>query len=165
MDEPTKSLYPGFIPPEEGHPTSAQFEVVGALDEKGRFMRSKAWFRKGENVARLSGILTRQTTLDTIQISDTLHFHDPWFCRFLLHSCDPNIAIDTEFWEARAAREIHPGDSLAYDYATTEDMLSGQFACCCGSRDCRGWIMGRREKPNVEGCAFLAQREIDKEKE
>ncbi len=157
MDEQTDSFYPGFILAEEGHPTSGQFEVASATDEKGRGMRSKVWFRKGELVARLSGILTRQTTIDTIQISRTLHFHDRWFCRFLLHSCDPNIAIETDVLEARAAREIHPGDYLAYDYATTEDMLSGQFACRCGSPNCRGWIMGRREKPNVEGCAFLAQ--------
>ena len=82
---------------------------------------------------------------------------DPWFCRFLLHSCDPNITIDIDSLEARAARDIHPGDYLAYDYATTEDFIARQFVCHCGAPHCRGWITGRREIPNEEGRAFLAQ--------
>ncbi len=90
-DEEIISLYPGFIPVEEGHPTSAKFIVVETGDERGRGLKGKVAFKRDECVAKLSGILVTHTTLDTIQITPTLYFSDPWFCRFLLHSCDPNL--------------------------------------------------------------------------
>jgi hypothetical protein len=154
--EQSTSIYPGIVPPEEGHPTAAKFEIVSTGDERGRGLRARTAFRRGERVARLSGILVNHPTLETIQISPTLHMHDRWFCRFLLHSCDPNLAIDTATMEARAARDIEPGNYLSIDYAATEDVLGRQFACHCGSPRCRGWMTGRREKPNEEGRAFLA---------
>src|SRR2546428_4628041 len=77
-------IYPGIVPPEEGHPTSANFEIVSTGDERGRGLRARTPFRRGERVARLSGVLVHHPTLDTIQISPTLHTHDRWFCRFLL---------------------------------------------------------------------------------
>ncbi len=150
-------FYPSIIPPEEGHPTSDQFEVVDTGDERGQGLRAKVAFQRGERVARLSGVLVNHTMLETIQISPTLHLHDPWFCRFLLHSCDPNLTIDTTAMEARAAKDIKPGDYLSIDYAATEDFLSSQFACHCGAANCRGWMTGRREEPNEDGRCFLAQ--------
>jgi uncharacterized protein len=152
----TTLVYPGIVPPEEGHPTSANFEIVNTGDERGRGLRARKPFRPRDRVARLSGILINHATLDTIQITPTLHMHDRWFCRFLLHSCDPNLAIDTGRMEARATREIEPGNYLSIDYAATEDVLGRQFACHCRSPRCRGWMTGRREQPNEEGRAWLA---------
>lgn len=160
-DRPTKedsdSIYPDLIPWEKDHPTFSHFEVVGTEDPRGRGLRARVIFQPGQLVARISGIITNRTTLDTMQVSPPLHFMDPWFCRFLLHSCNPNIAIDIDLLEARATRVIHPGDYLAFDYATTEDFIARQFACHCGAPQCRGWITGRREKPNEEGLAILSQ--------
>ncbi len=90
-DEESIPLYPSVIPAEEGHPTSAQFIVVETGDERGKGLKAKVAFKKDAFVAKLSGILVKNTTLDTIQITPTLYFSDPWFCRFLLHSCDPNL--------------------------------------------------------------------------
>jgi hypothetical protein len=156
-EHPTRGIYPTIVPPEEGHPTSENFEIVSTGDERGRGLRARTRFRGGERVAQLSGVIVRHSTLDTIQISPTLHMHDCWFCRFLLHSCDPNLAIDTGTMEARAVRGIEFGDLLSIDYAATEDVLWRQFACHCGSPRCRGWMTGRREQPNDEGRAWLAQ--------
>jgi hypothetical protein len=156
---PITALYPDIIPAEEGHPTSAQFEVVNTGDEQGRGMRSRVFFRKGERVAKLSGILVSHTTLDTIQLSGQLHFSDPWFCRFLLHSCDPNTVIDTASLAARAARDIEPGEYVTIDYSATEDRIARQFPCQCGSRNCRRWMAGRLEAPNEEGRTFLARQQ------
>ena len=152
------SLYPGFIPPEEGHPTSAKFIVVETGDERGRALKGKVVFKKDECVAKLSGILVKHTTLDTIQITPTLYFSDPWFCRFLLHSCDPNLEIDVANLEVRALRNISPGDYLTIDYTTTDDTITFQFACNCGAPNCRGWVMGRAEEINEEGRSFLNLR-------
>ncbi len=54
---PSTFIYPGIVPPEEGHPTFANFEIVSTGDERGRALRAKTPFRPGERVARLSGVL------------------------------------------------------------------------------------------------------------
>jgi hypothetical protein len=157
--EPEKrdgGLYPDFIPHEPGHPTTARVEVVCIDETQGRGLRALVNIRAGGRVATLSGILVNHTTLDTIQLSSNWHFADPWFCRFLLHCCDPNTRLDIDLLEARAIRDIWPGDCVTIDYSATEDTVARQFPCHCGSRNCRLWITGRKEKPNREGRAFLA---------
>ncbi|NOY75557.1 MAG: SET domain-containing protein [Kiritimatiellaeota bacterium] len=151
----TTSLYPDFIPSEEGHPATVDFEIVNTGDDRGRGLKSRATFKRGERVAKLSGIVVDHTTLDTIQISPTLFFSDPWFCRFLLHSCDPNLAIDVPTLEARALRDIQPGEYMTIDYAATDDKVTSQFACDCGSPNCRAWVTGRSERINEEGRVYL----------
>ena len=153
-------LYPSFIPSEEGHPSSAQFVIVNTGDERGRGLKGKVAFQKDEHVAKLSGILVDHATLDTIRITPALYFSDPWFCRFLLHSCDPNLGIDITNLEVRALKDISPGEYLTIDYTATEDKIAFQFACNCGASHCRGWIMGSTEEINEEGCAFLAQQNM-----
>ena len=152
-------IYPGLIPALAGHPTTGRFEIVDSNDARGRGLRAKASFGQGAAVARLSGVLVPQSSLDTIQISPFLHLHDAWFARFLLHSCEPNLRIDLATIEAIAVRDIAAGDYLTLDYAATEDRLARQFACECGAAACRGWMLGRKEEPNAEGRAFLAKRD------
>ena len=47
------------------------------------------------------------------------------------------------------------------DYAHTEDRLVKQFACMCGSPNCRRWIRGRREEITQEGRDYLARSQAD----
>ena len=103
-------------------------------------------------------MLVSASGLDTIQISPTLHLHDRWFCRYLLHGCEPNLLLDLATLDALARCDIAPGDYLGIDYAATEDRLAHQFACACGAGTCLGWIHGRKETPNAEGRAYLARR-------
>ena len=153
--EQAAPLYDSLIPREDGHPMSDQFEIVNTGDGRGRGLQSKVAFHKGERVARLSGVLTNHTTINTIQITPTLHLHDPWFCRFLLHSCDPNLAIDLATLETHATRDIRPGDYVTIDYRATEDAVAFQFPCNCGAENCCGWMRGRNEEPNEDGRLFL----------
>lgn len=152
------SFYPGIIPAEVGHPTSAKFLVVETGDARGRGLVGKEAFRKHEYVAKLSGVIVNHTTLDTIQITPTLYFSDPWFCRFLLHSCDPNLVINLEHLDVRALKDISSGEYLTIDYTTTEDTVTFQFACNCGASNCRGWVMGSAEEINEEGRSHLAKQ-------
>lgn len=156
-NEKATPLYDRLIPWEEGHPMSDQFEVVDTGDERGRGLKSTVPFQKGDRVARLSGVITSRVTINTIQITPTLHFHDQWFCRFLLHSCDPNLAIDVTVLEARATRDIQPGEYVTIDYRATEDEIAYQFPCNCGAENCCGWMRGRTEEPNEEGRRFLTR--------
>ena len=158
MEEDIISFYPDIIPAVEGHPTSAKFIVVETGDDRGRGLKSKEAFQKDEHVAKLSGVIVNHTTLDTIQITPTLYFSDQWFCRFLLHSCDPNLEINLEYLDVRALRDISPDEYLTIDYATTEDTVTFQFACNCGAPNCRGWIRGRAEEIKNEGRSYIAKQ-------
>ena len=72
--------------------------------------------------------------------------------RWINHSCAPNCEIEEEgvriFIDAR--REIRPGDELTYDY----NLQLGEphtraakraHACFCGTRRCRGTMLGDRD--------------------
>ncbi len=154
-DKDITSLYPDIIATEDGHPTSGKFIIVKTGDKRGRGLRAKVVFQKDDYVAKLSGVIVNHTTLDTIQITPTLFFADRWFCRFLLHSCDPNLEINVEHLDVWALRKISPGEYLTIDYAKTEDAVTFQFACNCGAASCRGWITGRTEEINEEGHSYL----------
>jgi SET domain-containing protein len=71
--------------------------------------------------------------------------------RWINHSCAPNCeAIEDEgrvFIETR--RAIREGEELAYDYELIVEgrqtaKLKREHACCCGSRRCRGTMLGKK---------------------
>lgn len=74
--------------------------------------------------------------------------YDPYFTGYLLHSCDPNVSLNMRTRKLTALKPIKADSYLYMDYAETEDVLFRQFACCCGSEKCRGWITGRNETPH-----------------
>jgi uncharacterized protein len=69
--------------------------------------------------------------------------------RWINHSCDPNCEAVEDgarrvFIEAR--RTIRPGEELTYDYSlVVEGKMSPrereQYACRCGARKCRGFLL------------------------
>ncbi|KAJ1626094.1 hypothetical protein T492DRAFT_1035027 [Pavlovales sp. CCMP2436] len=68
---------------------------------------------------------------------------------FICHSCEPNcdVVIGTDMTAALVAtRPIAKGDSVCFDYDSTEDDLrdeKGGFSCHCGAPRCRGEVLGR----------------------
>jgi len=73
--------------------------------------------------------------------------------RWINHSCAPNCEIEEEsrrvFIEAR--REIRPGEELTYDYNLQigekhTKAAKREHACFCGSRRCRGTMLGEEEE-------------------
>ncbi|WP_336297782.1 SET domain-containing protein [Paucibacter sp. XJ19-41] len=65
------------------------------------------------------------------------------------HSCEPNCEAD-ETDDGRvfikALRDLLPGEELFYDYGLVIDerytpKLKKEFACYCGSADCRGTML------------------------
>lgn len=60
--------------------------------------------------------------------------------RFTNHSCEPNMLLrDGAFY---AAKEIHRGEELTFNYNTTEYDMAEPFSCSCGSVFCCGVIRG-----------------------
>lgn len=56
------------------------------------------------------------------------------------HSCEPNTAFSG--LDLVALRDIRSGEELTIDYATFCDERMAPFECRCGSRRCRGRIVG-----------------------
>lgn len=72
---------------------------------------------------------------------------------FICHSCDPNceMVLGADLAVGLVAtRPIAAGESVTFDYDTTEDDLRGDrggFACECGAHNCRKLIVGRLHSP------------------
>lgn len=71
--------------------------------------------------------------------------------RYINHSCGPNCeAIDEEGRiYIEAIRDIKPGEELTYDYNLILEerhtpALKRAHPCYCGSRRCRGTLLGRK---------------------
>ena len=71
--------------------------------------------------------------------------------RWINHSCGPNCeAIEDEgrvFVETK--RAIRAGEELGYNYeliveGRQTEKLKREHACCCGSRRCRGTMLGKK---------------------
>ena len=72
--------------------------------------------------------------------------------RFINHSCDPNCdaVIDGGRIWIETVLDISPGEELAYDYAYILDerhtpAAKRRFPCTCGSKLCRGTILGKKK--------------------
>ncbi len=133
------------------------FVVEDRGDGKGLGVYAMRPYVRGELIAVVSGEIVSEHRLHTLQLSAHTHLYDPDFAGCLLHSCDPNAIIDPAKREVTAVKDIGIGEAITVDYAHTEDRLVKQFACMCGSANCRRWIKGRKEEITPEGREYLAR--------
>ena len=105
---------------------------------------------------RLFAIIGRESPAPTrysVQVGAALHLdqdcaHDitdvvhRFFWRYLDHACDPTAVIRDR--ELIAIRDIAPGDSVTFNYNTTEYDMAEPFRCHCGSAQCVGMVRGAR---------------------
>ena len=131
------------------------FVVEDRGDGKGLGVYALRPFRRGELIAVVTGEIVAEHRLHTLQLTPDSHLYDPEFTGCLLHSCDPNAIIDPAKRTVTALRDIPADAAITVDYARTEDHLVRQFACMCGSPNCRRWIKGREEETTAEGRAYL----------
>lgn len=73
--------------------------------------------------------------------------------RWINHACAPNCEADETDGRVfiKALRDIAPGEELFYDYGLVIDdrytrKLKKQFACRCGSADCRGTMLAPKKR-------------------
>jgi SET domain-containing protein len=135
------------------------FVVEDRGDGKGLGVYALRSYVRGELIAVVSGEIVGEHRLHTLQLTPNSHLYDPEFTGCLLHSCDPNAIIDPAKRTVTALTEIRTDEAITVDYAHTEDHLVRQFACMCGSPNCRRWIKGRKEETSTEGRAYLARFE------
>ena len=157
-ESPSRSLYAVEVScRQSAFPSTGAFEVLRTTDGRGAGIRARRPFERGTLVARVSGHLIPERKLHTLQIRPDLHLYDPHFCGLFLHACDPNVFLDMQACEVWAMRDIAAGELVTMDYTQSEDVLHRQFHCLCGAPNCRGWITGRKERPNTEGKRVLSE--------
>ncbi|WP_077038052.1 SET domain-containing protein [Pelomonas sp. KK5] len=89
--------------------------------------------------------------LDTGQVIDALHGGNS--ARWINHSCAPNCEADEVEGRVyiKALADLSPGEELFYDYGLTIDerytpKLKKEFACHCGSPECRGTMLAPKRR-------------------
>jgi hypothetical protein len=140
-------LYPAYLCRDPLCPKASDFEVRFKDDLVGNGVITFRTWRKGEVLARMSGIVINEIRQHTLQISPTEHNYDPYFSGYFLHSCEPNISLDMRHMLVTALEDIPANSWLYMDYAETEDYLYKIFPCSCGTASCRGWVTGRLQSP------------------
>ena len=141
-------LYPKHYGENPLFPQQGDFEIVSIDDDVGKGVITYRGFKKGELVAVMAGEIIQELRQHSLQIDDTNHLYDIYFSGYFLHSCRPNVSLDMKNLRVTAIRNIKPNSYLYMDYAETEEQLFKQFACGCGSRQCRGWITGYNQVPD-----------------
>jgi hypothetical protein len=147
-------MYPESYEPNILYPRQEDFEVVRKDDQTGFGVISHKGFKKGDIVAAINGELINEIRQHSLQIEPGVHLYDIHFSGYFLHSCSPNVFLDMKNRLVIATRKIKPGEYLLMDYAQTEDHLYKQFVCSCGSRNCRGWITGKKDPINENDPAY-----------
>jgi hypothetical protein len=150
LQQSNHCLYPYIeISTADGYPSNETLSVIQTDDGRGAGIAARKAFKRGEFISRVSGHLLSTRRLHTLQINDNVHLYDPYFSGLLLHSCDPNVLLNMADLELWALKDIAVEDLLTMDYASTEHVLMRQFQCQCGAPNCRGWITGSKEVPQV----------------
>lgn len=134
-----------------------RFDVVRSA-ELGAVLIARARFRPREILTAFRAAeLLAQPTRHSIQLGITEHgLVDPAFLRYMHHSCDPNVVLETDRLLVRAVRPIAPGDPITFFYPSTEWSMAAPFACACGSTQCLGTIAGAAQLAD----AVLARYEL-----
>ncbi|MDY0743417.1 SET domain-containing protein-lysine N-methyltransferase [Paucibacter sp. R3-3] len=89
--------------------------------------------------------------VDTGEVIDALHGGNS--SRWINHSCDPNCEADEVDGRVfiKALADLSPGEELFYDYGLVIDerytpKLKKEFACYCGSANCRGTMLAPKRR-------------------
>ena len=64
--------------------------------------------------------------------------------KYTSHSCDPNSKMEPKKTGCKliAIKDISAGETLSFDYETTEWDMSAPFDCLCGASNCKKVIKG-----------------------
>lgn len=115
---------------------------------------------------RISGRETTTPTRFSLQVGCNRHLDQGdarnvdditlnFFWRYMNHDCEPTTEIRA--LDVVALRTIAPGESVTFDYNTTEESLAEPFACQCGSAHCVEVVRGARHLTAAQR-AYLVDR-------
>ena len=82
-------------------------------------------------------------TRHSLQVGENHHISlSPAYLKYLNHSCEPNIFVDTNRKALISTKKIAAGEELTFFYPSTEWQMTEAFTCGCGSENCLNTIQG-----------------------
>lgn len=107
----------------------------------------------GELLFRITGRERPTATRFSLQVGRDVHLDQSsarnvddvvrrYYWRYMNHACEPSALIRDR--AVLALRAIEPGESVTFDYNTTEHDMAKPFACHCGAAHCVGIVRGAR---------------------
>jgi uncharacterized protein len=127
-----------------------ELQVVASDGPSGARLVTAQAYRRGDVIRPLPcRHIVEEPTYLTIQIGPRLHIDQIDVLGFMNHSCDPSVILDVAAQQVIAHRDLAPGDELTFFYPSTEWSMARPFECCCGARECLGWIAGAQELPRA----------------
>jgi hypothetical protein len=117
--------------------------VIAEIDGQG--LQAERFFALGELVVALEGRWVDGPSKYTIQLGAAKHL-EPVDHQWALinHSCAPNLRVDHERRVMVALRNIEAGETLNFNYLSTEWEMAEPFRCRCQARNCFEMISGAR---------------------
>lgn len=135
-------FYPEYFPILKNEPLRSNFVILESPEEIRKGLLSLVSFEPEDLIAQCIGAVTPVQTLHSLQYTDGVYYHDPFFAGYLLHSCDPNAQLRMRDFTLHAIKHIEPFEKITIDYEATEALLYQGFNCSCKTSKCKGWIEG-----------------------
>uniref|UniRef100_A0A7S3P443 SET domain-containing protein n=1 Tax=Amphora coffeiformis TaxID=265554 RepID=A0A7S3P443_9STRA len=126
--------------------------LICQVGDVGWGLITQCHFARGDVVmqARALEVMDRPTS-HTVQLDWDKHVQMDLPARFVNHRChSANLAVQENALGAFnyvAARDIHPGEELNWDYVDSEYDMNTPFKCVCGDAHCRKLVRGWRYSP------------------
>ena len=92
-----------------------------------------------------NGLVLPFPQANTVALSGSQHLRLIGEAEYLWHSCEPNVRFVVRgdgSMHVLTTKTIEEGESLRYNYLTTEWEIAQPFSCNCGSKRCFGNIRG-----------------------
>ncbi len=132
---------------------SSKCQVRETGDRGGHTVIARETIAKGELIVVWSGKLVQGCDLEalpatvrrySLQVEEDHYLVSLSDCEpadYVNHSCNPNAGLSGQIGLV-AMRDIAAGEEVTYDYAMSDGSPYDEFACGCGSHECRGRVSG-----------------------
>eukprot|EP01134_Creolimax_fragrantissima_P002387 CFRG2387T1 len=96
----------------------------------------------------------------TIQVTDTAHIKGSALgdCVYLNHSCSPSchLHFHDDALDFVASQACKKGDSLTFNYVTSEWEMATPFDCACGKPGCIGSVRGFKHLEDQQKASLVS---------
>jgi hypothetical protein len=137
-------FYDEHVPRFDYEPLKTFFQIVKSPEQINEGVLSLISLQPEDIAFKWTGYFLTEQTLHSLQYKEGIYIHDQVFCGKILHDCEPNLKLNMEDLTAIVIKPIKVFDKLTLDYNDTEDFLYNAFNCTCGSKNCKGWIAGKK---------------------
>lgn len=93
--------------------------------------------KKNRVLLQLRGRISKNPTRTSIQIGKNKHVEDE-LGKYINHNCNPSCTIQNN--NVITLKTIKKGDSITFDYNSSEDVIFHPFFCNCCGKQIRGRI-------------------------